>query len=87
MVCSLILKSEKNIIDSFADGNVTTPNQNLETMLNIDTAQFGGFGIKLIEEINSNYGFTAAFGGAFFAHLEAKQLSVNIGAYYKLKSK
>lgn len=72
-----------NIVDSFADGNVKEPIQNFETFSNLDRAQYGGFGIKLIEEIKPNFGITAAVGGAFFAHLEAKQLSLNVGAYYK----
>lgn len=76
-----------NIFDSFADGNVNTPPQNFETMQNVDTAQYGGFGLKLIEEINVKLGVTAAVGGAFFAHLEAKQLSFNLGVYYKFNKK
>lgn len=76
-----------NIFDSFADGDVNTPIQNLETMQNLDRAQYGGFGFKLIEEINPKFGVTAAVGGAFFAHLEAKQLSLNLGVYYKFDKK
>ena len=74
-----------NIVDSFADGNIQEPINNFETFLNLDKAQYGGFGIKLIEEIKPNFGVTAAVGGAFFAHLEAKQLSLNVGLYYKIK--
>lgn len=76
-----------NIFDSFADGDVVNTVQNLETMLNVDSAQYGGFGLKLIEEINPKIGITAAVGGAFFAHLEAKQLSFNLGVYYKFNKK
>ncbi len=72
-----------DIVDSFEDGNVITPVENLETFLQLNNSEYAGFGFKLIEELSSNFGITAALGGAFSAHLEAKKASLNVGAYYK----
>jgi len=74
-----------DIVDSFENGNVISPLQNLETFLNLNNSEYGGFGIKLIEELNSKFGITGAFGGAFSAHLEAQKPSFNLGVYYKFK--
>ncbi len=74
-----------DVVDSFEDGNVSAPIQNLETFLSLNDSEYAGFGLKFIEELNSKFGITAAFGGAFSAHLEAKKASFNLGVYYKFK--
>ncbi len=77
-----------DIVDSFEDGSIIAPIKNLETFLYLNNSEYVGFGIKIIEELNPKFGITAAFGGAFSAHLEAHKASINFGVYYKcLKTK
>lgn len=72
-----------DINESFRDGNVSVPIRNLETFTALDTSEFGGFGLKVIEEISPKFGITGAVGGAFYANFEAHKASLNFGMYYK----
>jgi len=74
-----------DVVDSFEDGSLVESKQNLETFLNLNNSEYKGYGMKFIGEISNNVGLTAAFGGAFSAHLEAKKASYNLGIYYKFK--
>lgn len=74
-----------DIVDSFEDGSRVELKQNLQTFLNLNNSEYKGYGVKFIGEVNNKFGLTAALGGAFSAHFEAKQASYNIGVYYKLK--
>ncbi len=74
-----------DIVDSFEDGCLVESRQSLETSINLNNSEYKGYGMKLIIEIYDEFGLTAAFGGAFSAHLEAKKASYNFGVYYKFK--
>ena len=74
-----------DIVDSFEDGDLVESRENIETSLNLNNSEYKGYGMKLIVEVNDELGLTAAFGGAFSAHLEAKKASYNFGIYYKFK--
>lgn len=64
-----------DIVDSFEDGDLVESPKNIETSLNLNNSEYKGYGMKLIVEVNDEFGLTAAFGGAFSAHLEAKKAS------------
>ena len=76
-----------DIVESFQDGNRVASSEQLQTALFLNNNEYGGFGIKLIEELTKDFGVTAAVGGAFYAHLEAHKASLNFGVYYKIKPK
>lgn len=74
-----------DIVESLENGNRIDPTQSFQTYLNLNDNEYGGFGVKLIEELTGQIGITAAVGGAFSGHLEAHRPSFNFGVYYKTK--
>lgn len=74
-----------DIVESLENGSRIDSSQSFQTYLNLNDSEYGGFGVKLIEELTSQFGITAAVGGAFSGHLEAHRASLNFGVYFKSK--
>ncbi len=73
--------------ESFENGSITLPVNNLTTSLYVDNQEYLGYGIKVIAELNNGMGITGGFGGAFSANSEAKKGALNLGVYFKISAK
>lgn len=73
--------------DSFENGTILLPVNNLTTSLYVNNQEYLGYGIKVIAELNSSVGITSGFGGALTANSEARKAALNLGVYFKLSTK
>lgn len=71
-----------DIVKSFKNGSIVLP-EGFATGLYTNNQEYGTLGIKVIRELNSNFGITTSLGGAFFGNNLAKQVPLNIGFYSK----
>ena len=70
-------------VASLGKGDITLPAENLSTGLYVNNQGYAGFGLKLIGEINKNFGANIALGGAFAGNNVAKVPAITFGLYYK----
>ncbi|WP_299132820.1 hypothetical protein [uncultured Tenacibaculum sp.] len=68
---------------SLKNGEIALPLSNNLTGLYVNDQSYAAFGLKLIGEINKNFGANASFGGAFGGRNVAKKAALNFGIYYK----
>jgi hypothetical protein len=73
--------------DSFENGTILLPVNNLTTSLYVDNQEYLGYGIKVIAELNRSIGITGGFGGALTANSEASKAALNLGVYFKISTK
>ena len=73
--------------ESFENGTINLPVNNVTTSLYVDNQEYLGYGIKVIAELNKSMGITGGFGGALSANSEARKAAFNLGVYFKISAK
>ena len=66
------------------DGSIVLPASNYLTGLYVNKQAFTAYGLKVIYEINKNFGVNFAFAGASAGNYVAESPSLNFGVYCKL---
>ena len=70
-------------VASLDNGDIVLPSENLNTGLYVNNQSYAAFGLKLIGEVNANFGANVAFGGAFAGRNVAQAPAISFGLYHK----
>lgn len=80
----ILLAGFIDIVKSLKNGNIELPVLNQFNALYVNNQEYGVFGVKLIVELNNNFGLIATLPSAFFGNNVPKQLAITSGIYYKI---
>ncbi|WP_196895479.1 hypothetical protein [Aureivirga marina] len=72
-----------HVLESFEDGEVILPQQNLQTGLYLNNQEFVAYGFKVLGEITPKFGAVIGTNSAFSGNLVAKRSALSFGIYTK----